>query len=499
MTPLLTSGLAFAWPGRDPVVTDLSLHLAPGWTGLVGPNGAGKSTLLQLLSGSLSPSAGTVSGPPAVCCPQRVDALTDDVRAFAWCQRGLEPWRWLERLQLDPAVLDRWPTLSPGERKRWQIGAALADGAALLLLDEPTNHLDAAGRGLLVEALRDWEGVGVVVSHDRAFLDALTTRTLWLEGGRLRDFPGPVSPALQHWEEEARARKEEADAVGRARRAARREAAVAVARAAGADARISARSRIKGPRDGDARSTAAKGRAEKGAARAGQAAAAARRRRDAVEATRVEVDKRPGRELFVDHLAATRDPLLARTGQELRVGGRLLLQDVHLALGPTDHVHLSGGNGAGKTTLLRALLADAGLPEDRVLCLPQELGPERVAADLAALRALPPDARGRVLQLVAALGVPPDALLATDAPSPGEARKLALALGMGRGAWLLVLDEPTNHLDLPGIARLGEALAAFPGAVLLVTHDPVLARTCCAVEWRIEAGRVEVLSRRPPR
>jgi ATPase subunit of ABC transporter with duplicated ATPase domains len=98
------------------------------------------------------------------------------------------------------------------------------------------------------------------------------------------------------------------------------------------------------------------------------------------------------------------------------------------------------------------------------------------------------------MALVAALGVEPRALLESARPSPGEARKLALALGLSRQVYACLLDEPTNHLDLPSIERLEEALAAYPGALLLVTHDARLAARCTNVRWRIESRRVVVES-----
>jgi ATPase subunit of ABC transporter with duplicated ATPase domains len=137
-------------------------------------------------------------------------------------------------------------------------------------------------------------------------------------------------------------------------------------------------------------------------------------------------------------------------------------------------VWLRGRNGAGKTTLLNRARELCTLPPERVLWLPQELTLEDTREDLAAVKALPPEERGRVFQLVHALGVEPEKLLATRAPSPGEGRKLRLASGLAQQAWLTVLDEPTNHLDLPAIERLQAALAAYPGALMLVTHDEAL-------------------------
>ncbi|HEU4570636.1 MAG TPA: ATP-binding cassette domain-containing protein, partial [Gemmatimonadales bacterium] len=176
--------LAFAFAAHQPVVTGATAHLGPGWTGLVGPNGAGKSTLLRLLAGELIPDGGRVVRDPAdavtAYCPQTVDAPP----------AAEVPGRWRALLGLDPAMLARWDTLSPGERRRWQVGAALGADPDLLLLDEPTDHLDADARDLLVGALRRFRGIGVLVSHDRALLDALTTTTLHLERGELTTWRG---------------------------------------------------------------------------------------------------------------------------------------------------------------------------------------------------------------------------------------------------------------------------------------------------------------------
>jgi ATPase subunit of ABC transporter with duplicated ATPase domains len=160
-----------------------------------------------------------------------------------------------------------------------------------------------------------------------------------------------------------------------------------------------------------------------------------------------------------------------------------------LTVARDDRIWLSGRNGAGKTTLLQKLLAQ--MPEE-VVHLPQELSAENARDALDDVHSLAPDARGRVLSLVAALGVDPGRLLLSAQPSPGEARKLLIATGLGRHAWALALDEPTNHLDLPSIERLEAALRAYPGAILLVTHDERLAASCCNRRWRISPeGPVE--------
>ena len=151
-----------------------------------------------------------------------------------------------------------------------------------------------------------------------------------------------------------------------------------------------------------------------------------------------------------------------------------------------DRVRIAGVNGAGKTSLVEAMMENLSIPRDKVLYLAQETTGPQARSWLKALIDLSGADRGRVLSVVALLGADPAAILHSDQPSPGEARKIALAIGLGTPKWLLVLDEPTNHLDLPSIERLEEALTSYPGAIVLISHDDALATAVTDETWQVE-------------
>ncbi|HXW83172.1 MAG TPA: ATP-binding cassette domain-containing protein, partial [Candidatus Binataceae bacterium] len=259
-----------------------------------------------------------------------------------------------------------------------------------------------------------------------------------------------------------------------------------------------ARLRMKGPRDHDATSMLARGKAEMASRRISRDAGVLRGSVDRADARLGEFHfkKEKGRGVFVDYQPAPQSRLIALDRTRLLAGDTLVLEDVHVVVSRESRVRIAGPNGIGKTTLLRALVESARLPHERLLYLPQELTKSDGAELLASVRALNEAERSRVLTLVAALGVDPDRLLDSQMPSPGEARKLALASGLGRQVWAAILDEPTNHLDIPAIERLEEALAEYPGALVIVTHDRALAERCTNEEWQLENRRIEVRSMR---
>ena len=479
MSSIRLADVTFAFPQQHSLIESCTLDLGRGWTGLVGRNGSGKSTLLDLIDGTLAPTRGRVDtgGLRIVRCYQGLE-MTRPVEelAHAWTSESL---KWMSLLELDPGDFWRWEELSPGMRRRWQLAAALHTEPGALLLDEPTNHVDTAGREVLVHALRQFEGVGIVVSHDRELLDAVSARTVRIHRHEARAYPGAYTAARALWEDEENAELAELEATQDRRRSLEAELAQKTSRHASAVHSLSSRSRLGSIRDTDARSMSAKFRAQRAESSIARDKSVARARLDRVERELAQM-RRPeprGGAIFLDDGRCPRDFALRFETTPLMAGERQLLPHARLDLRRDERIWLQGPNGCGKTTLLRAALGACDLPLDRVLHVPQRLSVGRLRARFAALS---PSDRQRALHVGAALMLDVIAVLDETALSPGETRKLALALGLVRTPWLVVLDEPTNDLDVDSIERLERALADYEGALLVVTHDAYFARAVAA-------------------
>ncbi|NKB72173.1 MAG: ATP-binding cassette domain-containing protein [Candidatus Latescibacteria bacterium] len=468
-----------------PLLADLTLHFPRGWTGIVGANGAGKTTILQLASGHLAPRQGFVQAPPeSIYCAQRTDQPADGLAALLAADDGAA--RDIKgRLALEEDWLQRWDTLSHGERKRAQIGVALWRRPEMLAIDEPTNHIDAEARQLLEGALRTFRGVGLLVSHDRQLLDRLCQQCLFVDppGAQLR--PGGVSEGTRQgaverasaWRQKEQAQRQmaklERETVRRRQESARSH---------------QRRSKRGLGADNDARH---KRNHARRTGKDGTDGKLLRQMDGRLQQARqnlagIEVEKTYDMGIWIDGARSQRDALLTLSAGHLPLGKERRLTFPDLAMRPDDRIGITGPNGAGKSTLVRHLLARVNAPLERVIYLPQEIDAATGAEILQQTRALGRDALGRVMSAVSCLGSRPQRLLESARLSPGEIRKLMLALGIAHSPHLIVMDEPTNHLDLPSIECLEKALADCPCGLLLVSHDLRFLGQLAPTRWQLQ-------------
>jgi ATP-binding cassette subfamily F protein 3 len=343
-------------------------------------------------------------------------------------------------------------TFSGGELTRASLARSLASQPDLLLLDEPTNHLDIESLEWLEEMLRTLDAAVILVAHDRWFLEAVTTAVLELEGGKSVYFPG----AWHVWRRELAARD-----IHQTKAAARQAEKIAQLE------RFVERFRYK------------KSLAKQAQSKLKQI--------DRIKRDQVLAPDRRRRVLGFEFLKPARSGRDVVVAEELvvRAGDKLLLDGASFAIERGEHVALVGPNGSGKTSLVETML---GLREAASGTV--RLG-HGVEAAYFSQHEVELDERGSVLEAaMAGTGLKrPDAqkLLgqflfsgwdehekAAAVLSGGERRRLALAIAVASGANFLVLDEPTNHLDLESREALERALEAFPGTVLLVSHDRAL-------------------------
>ncbi len=475
---------------------------------LAGQNGAGKTTLLRALIGETSLQGGEVAlakGTRVALHDQRPprerrlslreyalsgaadlvriegelqqleqamaggahDATT--LRRYSEAQARLEHaggWGWRDRassvlrgLGFRDADLDRQlSTFSGGELTRASLGRALAGDPDLLLLDEPTNHLDVESLEWLERELTTLDAAVVLVAHDRWFLESVTTAVLELEGGRALYFSGP----WHQW---------------RLERAARAQAAAKTVARVGGDIerleRFVQRFRYK------------KSKAKQAQAKLTQIGRLEQERKQAAGELENLTHRR--RTLGFEFLKPARTGRIVLEADDLVVsaGDKQLLAGATLVLERGEHVALVGPNGSGKTTLLETLLGRRE-PDAGSIRMGHGVEPAYFSQHDVEL-----DERGTVLECAMSMTglARPQAqqLLGrflfsgwgehekqVSVLSGGERRRLSLAVVVASGANLLVLDEPTNHLDLESREALEVALEAFPGVLLLVSHDRAL-------------------------
>jgi ATP-binding cassette, subfamily F, member 3 len=518
VTQVAVSGAAIAF-GATRVLRDVTFTVTRGekW-GIIGRNGSGKTSLFRLLTGDLDPAEGSVARSGALrfslleqhrtfagastvwevaagafadllalerslaeqgsalaeagdrCTPQMLARYDRDLERFQREDGYSVAARIdavLHGLGFDPdkARTQALDGLSGGERGRLGLARQLVMPADVLLLDEPTNHLDLETSRWLEDYLRGVDATVLLVSHDRAFLQAVVDHVLHLESGSAAAYTGDYEAFLRQRSErrlsQQRAYSRQARVIAAEEDYIRRNiAGQNSAQAKGRRRRLERVSRLSPPPG------------EEGAM-----------------ALRLSADERGG------------DQVLAADAVRVAIGDRLLLADFSTTIRRGETVGLVGPNGAGKSTLLRAIVGERPLeggevriPDSvRIAYYRQDLA--QVPADrtlyeiIADLR--PSWGRGPIQGHLGRFGFSGDAVLRrAGSLSGGEMARVALAMMMLSGANFLIFDEPTNHLDVESIEALEDALEAYEGTVLLVSHDRALLRALTTRTWVLHHARI---------
>jgi ATP-binding cassette subfamily F protein 3 len=499
--------------------SDVTFTVARGekW-GVVGRNGTGKTTLFRLLTGDAEPTRGTVSrasglrfsvmeqhreflgattvweaaaGPFAELL-ELERSLAEQGTALAEAADRCTPAmlarydRDLERFQreggytlapridavlhglgFDPDDARTRPLsgLSGGERGRVGLAQQLVAPADVLLLDEPTNHLDLETTKWLEDYLAALDATVLLISHDRAFLQAVVDHVLHVDGGTVAAYTGDYEAFVNQRAErrlsQQRAYDKQSRVIASEEDFIRRNiAGQKSAQAKGRRRRLSRVSRLSAP--------------------GGE---------EGVMSLRLEADARGG------------DQVLVADNVRVAVGERVLLDRFSARVGRGDVVGFIGPNGAGKTTLLRAFTGerplDAGevrIPESvRVAHYRQDLA--QVPADRSLYELIndlrPSWGRGAIQGHLGRFGFSGDSVLRQAGTlSGGERARVALAMMMLSGANLLLFDEPTNHLDVESIEALEDAIESYEGTVILVSHDRALLRMLTTRVWVLHERRI---------
>jgi ATPase subunit of ABC transporter with duplicated ATPase domains len=511
---IVVSNLSFAWPDDTPVFSGLSFTVPEGRTGLIAPNGAGKSTLLRLIAGEYTPTAGAVAVDGTLAyLPQSLpldghlsvadvlgvspviaalDALAAGDSSDAVFTAIGEDWDIEERSQVQLARLGlgeialdrRLGTLSGGEVISVGLAARLLARPDVLLLDEPTNNLDIDARHRLYDALDDFGGTLLLVSHDRVLLDRVD-RIAELRGGEIRYHGGNFSSFAEALEAAQLAAA--ADVRNSEQLLRREKRQMQQARERAAKRSSTAARNVKDAGLPKIVAGKLKRDAQESAARADDVHAKrvedARQRLDDAERA-VRDDDAIVLDLPDTEVPAGRTVVAVRSVRFAH-GSRELFADSGIDLdvrGP-ERIALTGPNGAGKSTLLRVLGGElsAGQGEvqrtdGRIAYLSQRLDlldPTHTVAESLASSA-PSLSHTRRMHLLAQFLFRGDRIhLPVSALSGGERLRATLmcVLYAEPAPQLLLLDEPTNNLDLVSVAQLESALNSYRGALIVVSHD----------------------------
>ena len=487
MSIIQTTGLTFAYDGGyDNIFENVTFALDTDWRlGFTGRNGRGKTTFMRLLTGELTPTEGIVS--KSVACDYFPFPVANKERMAldalqAHCP-GAEEWELLRELNLlefDCEALYRpFETLSGGERVKGLLAALFLRENRFLLIDEPTNHLDALGRRALGAYLRQKKSF-LLVSHDRALLDACTDHTLSINRASIEVVAGNFSC---WWEQ-----KQRQDAFEQAQNERLGKEIARLKQAAARTARWSDKVERSKREPGDAAMKDIGYIGHKSAKMMARSKAAEGRRQSAIdEKSRLLQNIESAEDLKLHPLQFHTQRLLEFSGVSLGYGETLVCKDVSFVLRQSERLAVTGKNGSGKSSILKAILGEPGIEITGDILRSSQLKISYVPQDTSFLR-------GNLHDYADACGVEESLFKAILRKldfsrvqfgkdmadfSSGQKKKVLLARSLCEPAHVYIWDEPLNFVDVFSRMQIERLLLAYQPTMLFVEHDAAFCDAVC--------------------
>lgn len=483
METLQIQNLYYKYPDSTHYIyEDLNIEIHKGWSSIVGANGCGKTTLLKLITKELNPEDGSIVGNQLVYfCPQSTENEPRDLEEFQNTFNS-KTFKIRNLLGIEDDWLYRWQSLSHGERKRIQIAMALFYESDVLVVDEPTNHLDITTKERVYQALKTYKGIGIIVSHDRRLLDTLCGHTILIKNSNVSATKANYTTTIQEQKKRQTAIRSQEKRDKLEIKKLQKTIEATEKKVAQSKKRLSKRAIDKNDRDTKEKNNLAKltGKDKKD----GQLIKSLESRKEKVVSNLSKPEKEYEKGIFLQNKNKKNIFPFSFEKTILNITPDLKYTIPRLTIENGDKIWIKGENGSGKSTFLNHLISK--LTNDEYLYIPQEITEQKGRAIFQEILDLSNEKRGEIFTIITRLSSDPKALIQSKSPSPGEIRKLLIALNISKNPSMIILDEPTNHMDLDSILAIENALKEYDGVVVFVSHDEVFSKELANRVWECE-------------
>jgi ATPase subunit of ABC transporter with duplicated ATPase domains len=485
MQYLQINNLTFKYTSSE-IFSNLNLSFEKGWSCLVGSNGSGKTTLFKLIAKILKPQEGNIVGNELVYyCEQELHEKPNGFEEFIYTY-NTKTFKLKELLCIEEEWFYRWETLSFGERKRIQIAIALFLEPDVLLLDEASNHLDIKTKEILINSLKNFKGIGILISHDRELLNSLFNNTVIIKNKKIYNYKTTFQKAIEELDLYFNFLQKENENINNKVKKLQNNIQTQKEKVSQSKSRLSKKNINTKDKSLKEKINLAKltGKDKSDS----KLVTSFSKKAQELSSKKNEIEKSFDKGIIIkDEKNKKENFSFLLQKAQLPLGEKKILKYENLSLNKGDKIAIIGNNGVGKSSFLKLLISKI-TPLKSYLYLPQEIDLKQKEKLFEAIKSLNNEKKGELFTFIQRLSSNPKNLLNNENTSPGELRKLFIAKALLDNIQLIILDEPTNHMDIDSIQSLEQALKEYQNTLIVVSHDKAFIKNINAKVYSITKG-----------